>query len=236
MKNTPKPMLLLTCEHAVNTIPEPYSIYFKNHQDLLDSHRGIDYGALDIATFLANALPCKIFTASTSRLLIDFNRSLGHTACFSEATRPLSKQQQQAIIETYYLPYRRRIESFITEQVKQGHRILHLSIHSFTPVMAGVTRNADLGLLYDPRHKPEKDFADQWQKLLKQTAHGSLKIRKNYPYQGKSDGFATALRRQFAPSTYIGIEVETNQSLIDNNRAPHHYKSILATSLQQILA
>lgn len=234
MKNTQQTILLITCEHAVNTIPEPYRGCFKNYQDLLDTHRGIDYGALDIATFLANQLNCTIFTASTSRLLIDFNRSIGHPSCFSEATQILPKKQKQTIIETYYQPYRQRVESFIAGQLQQGKNILHLSIHSFTPVMGGVTRNADLGLLYDPRRKLEKDFAHQWQIFLKKITDTPIKVRKNYPYQGKSDGFTTALRHQFEPSQYMGIEVETNQSLIDNNRAPDHYKAVLATSLQQL--
>lgn len=236
MKNNQKTLLLITCEHAVNTIPEAYQAYFKNYQTLLNTHRGIDYGALDIATYLGNQLESTLFTASTSRLLIDFNRSLGHPACFSEATQLLSKQQQQTIIETYYLPYRQRITSFIAKAIQQGNNVVHLSIHSFTPVMGGIRRNADLGLLYDPRRQPEKDFAHAWQKLLKNTLSPTLKIRKNYPYQGKSDGFTTALRHHFEPFQYIGIEVETNQSLVDNNHAPDHYKAALATSLQQLFA
>ena len=37
---------------------------------------------------------------------------------------------------------------------------------------------------------------------------------RNYPYHGKNDGLTTAMRRCFAPSEYVGIEIELNQALV----------------------
>ena len=39
----------------------------------------------------------------------------------------------------------------------------------------------------------------------------ALKVRRNYPYTGKSDGFTAYLRRRFPPAAYLGIELEINQ-------------------------
>lgn len=41
--------LLISCEHAVNTVPYDYQTLFERHKELLESHRGIDFGALEIA-------------------------------------------------------------------------------------------------------------------------------------------------------------------------------------------
>jgi hypothetical protein len=38
-----------------------------------------------------------------------------------------------------------------------------------------------------------------------------LKVHRNSPYRGATDGFTTALRRQFGVDEYIGVEVEVNQ-------------------------
>ena len=89
--------------------------------------------------------------------------------------------------------------------------MLHLSIHSFTPVLHGQTRNADIGLLYDPGRAGERRLAVAWQKALRKRVP-SLRVRRNYPYLGKADGFTTHLRRRF-PRAYLGLELEVNQAL-----------------------
>ena len=60
--------------------------------------------------------------------------------------------------------------------------------------------------------KGEKTFAHElYQTLIRET---SLRVRMNYPYQGRSDGHTTALRRLFGSGEYIGIELEVNQALV----------------------
>jgi hypothetical protein len=49
-----------------------------------------------------------------------------------------------------------------------------------------------------------------WQTELKARAP-DLKVRRNYPYSGTSDGFTAYLRRRFPAGVYIGIELEINQ-------------------------
>ena len=41
-----------------------------------------------------------------------------------------------------------------------------------------------------------------------------LRVRRNYPYSGKDDGLTSHLRRRFAQSDYVGIELEVNQALV----------------------
>jgi predicted N-formylglutamate amidohydrolase len=110
----------------------------------------------------------------------------------------------------HYLPYRNRVEEHIVREVARGHRIVHLSSHSFTPVLHGDERKADVGLLYDPARRGEVALSRLWQAALKASA-SELRVRRNYPYTGKSDGFTAYLRRQFSVQDYVGIELEINQ-------------------------
>ena len=172
-----KPIIFLSCEHAVNTIPPAYQAIFAEHSSLINSHRGIDFGALGIAEQLAKQLTVELITAKTSRLLIDFNRSLTHPTCFSEVTTGLADNIKQAIITNYYQPYREAIESFLRSAIDKQHRVIHLSIHSFTPELHGIKRNTDIGLLYDPKRPSEKIFATRWKQQLHQQQNSIIWIQ-----------------------------------------------------------
>src|SRR4029079_2082622 len=84
---------------------------------------------------------------------------------------------------------------------------------SFTPVMNGEVRSADIGLLYDSRRKREGELCARWLAALRRADPG-LRVRCNYPYLGKADGLATALRKRYPQSRYIGVELEINQALV----------------------
>ncbi|MDI1352922.1 MAG: N-formylglutamate amidohydrolase [bacterium] len=223
-------VILLSCEHAVNTVPEPYQYLFGDFSNLLESHRGIDFGALTIAEHLQEQLSCTLIQAHATRLLIDCNRSINHRSCFSEVTSHLDQLTKQHIIDVYYTPYRQQIINLISNYVKQGVQVIHLSIHSFTPVMDGTIRNADIAFLYDPKRQEEQFLAKRWNIELKKI-NPAYRIRMNYPYQGISDGLTTALRKQFAPHQYLGVEIESNQALTQNVHQLTTLKIILAESL-----
>ena len=229
---TKKRIILFTCEHAVNDIPQAYQKFFAQEQSLLNSHRGIDFGAITIAQHLSAALNAQLFQATASRLLIDCNRSINHPACYSEITTPLPELTKQAISSKYYSPYRASVEQWIKTHIAEQKQVLHLSIHSFTPKMHGEVREVDIGLLYDPKRLPEKHFAQQWKNNLKKCSP-PLRIRLNAPYQGTSDGFTTALRKIFPQNSYLGIEVESNQALVDNRSGCNQIAERLLISLGQ---
>lgn len=215
--------LLITCEHGGNRIPPRFRLYFHGHEELLRTHRGYDAGALTIARALAEALGAPLFVSTTSRLLIDLNRSIGHPRLYSEATRDTSAAIRRQILERYYLPYRTLVEANVAESVAAGARVIHISSHSFTPELNGEVRNADIGLLYDPARPDEAELSERWQALMKICAPG-LKVRRNYPYTGKSDGFTAWLRRRFPAEAYIGIELEINQKHVF--KGGHHWRTI----------
>lgn len=204
---------LITCEHGGNRIPKVYRPLFEGHAALLGTHRGYDPGALGTARALARALAAPLVSSTISRLLVDLNRSLGHPQAFSTMTRYAPAALRTKIIEQHYLPYRQRVEHLVGQSVALGRRVLHISSHSFTPVLDGVVRQADLGLLYDPGRHGEAKLCACWQKLLQASAP-ELRVRRNYPYLGKGDGLTAYLRQQFDSDSYIGVELEVNQAII----------------------
>lgn len=205
--------LVLTSEHGGNIVPDDYKKLFTD-KAVLSTHRAYDLGALDLFQYL-KPLADMSFHSKTSRLLIELNRSLFSKQLFSEFSKVLSEFEKSKLIDTYYVPYRTRVEHVIASYVASQQYVLHLSIHSFTPELSGNIRNADLGVLYDSQHKEEQEFCKLFKaKLLKE--HPSLNIRFNYPYLGKADGFTTYLRKQF-PINYMGIEIEVNQKFVYKN-------------------
>ena len=224
---------LISCEHGGNRIPLRYRDLFLGYQALLQTHRGFDAGALSMARDLARALAAPLFAATTSRLLIDLNRSIGHPRLYSEATQDAPAELRREILERYYLAYRSRVEAHIAEAVARGGRVIHIASHSFTPVLDGRVRDADVGLLYDPARASELELCRHWQAALQ--AHApELRIRRNYPYTGKSDGFTAYLRRRFTDKAYIGIELEINQKHVF--KGGRHWRDLRHRVVDSLLA
>jgi len=201
---------LISCEHGGNRIPSRYRHLFAGFEALLQTHRGYDAGALTLARDLAGVLAAPLSVSTTSRLLIDLNRSIGHPRLYSDATRGAPASVRREILENYYLPYRNKLEADIAAALACGKRVIHVSSHSFTPELGGVVRNADVGLLFDPARPGEVALCRSWQAQIRALAP-ALAVRRNYPYTGKSDGFTAYLRRCFPAEVYVGIELEINQ-------------------------
>jgi predicted N-formylglutamate amidohydrolase len=227
-------ILLMSCEHAVNTVPSSYRHLFHQKESVLETHRGVDFGALHIAMHVSQALECYHIQAMITRLLIDCNRSLNHPQCYSEFSSSLSHIEKQKLIDHYYLPYRQQIGSFIQRHIDEGNQVFHISSHSFTPVFNGVIRNAGIGLLYDPRRHGEKEVAREWKGLL--TQETDYRIRLNYPYSGRSDGLTTDLRKKHSEKDYLGLELEVNQALTQDPTALEAVTQSLIWSIGELLA
>ena len=204
---------LITCEHGGNRIPIRYRDCFAGCEDLLQSHRGYDAGALSMARTLARQLGAPLIYSTISRLLVDLNRSPGHPRLHAEAIRRLPAELRQRILADYYLPFRSKVEAAIVAALASGPRVLHHYSHSFTPVLDGIVRSADVGLLYDPARAGEADLCEAWLACFREREPG-LRLRRNYPYSGKSDGLTAYLRRRFPADDYLGIELEINQGIV----------------------
>ena len=229
--------LMLTCEHASNRLPAAFKKFVP--VDVQQTHRAYDIGALQVFRKLVKfAKPEFSCEGKFSRLFVDLNRTITNKSAFSEyygaleaRDKPLA-EKAKAAATAYWKEYRENVEKFVESSLsspkrtatkqknaagkkgaknngKEGADIVHLGIHSFTPALNGKVRNADIGILYDPKRPQERAYANVIRDEIKRL-YPHMKVRFNYPYKGSSDGLTTSLRKKFGPR-YVGIEIEINQ-------------------------
>ncbi len=212
-----KAILILTCEHASNKLPAAFKKAVP--AEVLKTHRAYDIGAVQVFRKLVKfAKPDFYCEGKFSRLFVDLNRTITIKSAFSEYYEALEARDKAAAEKAkesatkYWTEYRTAIEKFVESALKpktQAATIVHLGIHSFTPVLNDKVRNTDIGILYDPNRPQERAYANVIKAEIKRL-YPIMKIRFNYPYKGTSDGLTTTLRKKFGPR-YVGIEIEINQ-------------------------
>ncbi len=228
--------LCLSCEHAENAVPDFLTERFESAEAkaALETHRGYDIGAKAVFDALAKILkPACALKGSYSRLAIDLNRNSNLHHRYSRWTEG-ADGAEKARLENHWKEFRNSFLQDVRRALADSatSTVLHLSIHSFTPVWKGAPRNADLGILYDPARKRERDFAVEWKRNLKEV-FPELRVRFNYPYLGKTDGHATSLRKLFPETSYLGFEVEWNQAFLEC-AAPEEVARCIAETLPQL--
>ena len=228
--------MLVTCEHGGNRIPAAYAALFRDHARLLRTHRGYDPGALATARAIARGLRAPLIFATISRLLVELNRSPGRQFRESPIMRDAPVAIRDEVCRRYYTPYRQAVEEFVREAIARGERVVHVSSHSFTPSLDGMTeRGADVGLLYDPTRPGEHAVSVCWQRALAHLAPDWI-IRRNYPYRGRSDGVTRTLRALHADASYCGIELEVNQKHVGAGGAiPARRRAAIVAALRTAL-
>lgn len=227
MKQFAREILILTCEHASNKLPAAFKKAVP--AKVLETHRAYDIGACAVFSKLVKfAKPEFHCEGKFSRLFVDLNRTITNKSAFSDYYKQLEKSDRSAAEKAktqatkYWTEYRAAIEKFVasslsmpkrssskTRLAKTAPTVVHLGIHSFTPVLNGKKRNTDIGILYDPSRPAECKLA-QVIKAEINRQHPEMKVRFNYPYKGTSDGLTTTLRKKFGPQ-YAGLEIEINQ-------------------------
>jgi predicted N-formylglutamate amidohydrolase len=235
MQNHSFPKSIVSCEHAGYLVPEPYSALFTGQENVLRSHLGWDPGALKLAAVISVASDSPLISHIYTRLLIETNRSEGHRSLFSEFTKRLSDSEKEDLVNKYYRPYREEVIRNLESVLISHKSVVHLSVHTFTPVLNGKKRNFEIGLLYDPKRKSEKKFCAMWKQRLR-IACPDFIIKMNKPYLGKSDGLTSFLRTNYTDDRYSGIELEVNQAIHDRGEDYWHMIShSIANSFQNVM-
>lgn len=225
-----RPFVLITCEHGGNRVPPRYRACFRGSDEVLRTHRSIDLGVLPVAARLAEILPAPLLFSRTTRLLVDLNRSPDAPDLFSEFTRDLPEPDRDSILNRYYFPYRRAVTQAVEAAIRSGRRVVHVSMHSFTDVLRGQTRELDLALLFDPARPNESALCDRWLAAMR-SRDGTLRFRANEPYKGADDGLTTSLRSMFPDESYTGVEIEIRQGLIATVIVRRRFARLIARTL-----
>lgn len=223
-------ILVLSCTHAVDTIPTSYQSLFS--EETLAQHALMNQKTHDVVQRLQQQLHCECTYNTISPLLIDCNRTLKHDRCFSPPAQTLSTLQKQQLIEEHYLPFQQQTTTLIQHHIDQHQQVLHLSIHAFTSL--SLEHPTALGLSYDSTHHGEKEVARLWHGLLLQQTP-PYRIRLNYPHPGVRFSFQSSLRKKYIESDYLGLELEINQTLLIDEQGIEELVHALSSSLTELL-
>lgn len=142
---------VLICDHAANRIPTRLGDLGLG-AEALQTHIAWDPGAAAVARTLSRLLDAPLVLSGYSRLAIDCNRPPESPDSIAERSagiavpgnRELTEPQRRLRIDELFTPYHCAIEALLDG--RQGEPTRLLSIHSFTPILDGVTRHWVVGV------------------------------------------------------------------------------------------
>jgi predicted N-formylglutamate amidohydrolase len=174
---------LLTCDHYGRLIPRALGDLGLPESELM-RHIAWDIGIAGVAEALSQHLDAHLIAQRYSRLVIDCNRppdAASSIPRISETTtipgnEGISREAALMRRARVFDPYHRRIDEIIDQRGRAGLPTVLVSLHSFTPVYAGIARPWHIGTLYHrDTHLPPLLL-----KLLR--AEGDLVVGDNEPY------------------------------------------------------
>lgn len=228
--------LVLSCEHASERVPADCRALLGSEVRWAGTHRAFDPGAAELARFLARRLQAPVHLAPVSRMLVDPNRDEDHPGVFGPSVREASPAQREDLLARYHRPYRDGVRERLRGELARletGGRLLHLSVHSFTPRLSGITRPCELGIMYDPGRSEEARLAEQWRRHFGEL-DPRLRVRRNYPYVGKSIYFQPHLRAHLRDRRYLALQIEVSQKL--PRRQPERWKRFQSALVEVLRA
>jgi len=179
---------LLSCDHYGRLIPRRLGELGLPQTELV-RHIAWDIGIAGVAEALSQHLDAHLIAQRYSRLVIDCNRppqAPSSIPRISEATaitgnEGLARDAAEARRKAIFDPYHRRIAEVIEQRQRNGVPTVLVSLHSFTPVYAGIIRPWHIGTLYhrDTRLPP---LLLKWLR-----AEGDLVVGDNEPYAVSDD-------------------------------------------------
>ncbi len=173
----------LTCDHYGRMIPRALGDLGIDESERA-RHIAWDIGIAGVAEAVSDALGAHLIAQRYSRLVIDCNRPLSAASSIppiSEATTIPGNQglTQQAAFERQqriFAPYHHAITEALDQRAKTQRPTILVSLHSFTPIYAGVARPWHIGTLYNRDHRLPKAM------LRELRREAALVIGDNQPY------------------------------------------------------
>jgi predicted N-formylglutamate amidohydrolase len=146
---------LLTCDHYGRLIPGVLGDLGLPESDLV-RHIAWDIGIAGVAEMLSKQLDAHLIVQRYSRLVIDCNRpphAASSIPLISEATtvpgnEGIAREAAELRRAQIFDPYHQRIDEIIDQRRQRGMPTILVSLHSFTPVYAGIARPWHIGTLY----------------------------------------------------------------------------------------
>lgn len=209
--------VLLVCDHASRQIPEALGSLGLDPAALV-CHLAWDIGAGAMTRSLASRLGVTAVLCGYSRLVVDCNRQLLDPQAFLEygdgvvisGNRGLTQAEKDARAGAIFWPYHEAISAEIARLTGAGGQPpAVLAIHSFTPVLNGVSRPWHIGILWDK--DPRVPDA-----LIGPLREAGYHVGDNEPYSGRApQDFTIDHHAEAAGLPHVGIEIR--QDLVDDD-------------------
>ena len=218
--------ILLVCDHASCRFPESLG-------DMgLDPfarrcHLAVDIGAGALTERLSESLGVTGVLAQYSRLVVDCNRQLLDPSAFLvfgdgifvPGNNNLGADAKKHRSDAIYWPYHQAISDQVARLRSIGPAPLFVSIHSFTPVLNGISRSLEMGVLWDADEEVAMIVIDELRRA-------GFKVGDNEPYSGKApQDFTVDHHAEGGGLRHVAIEIR--QDLIDNDHGVDKVAAVL---------
>jgi predicted N-formylglutamate amidohydrolase len=225
--------LVLFCDHASNRVPASLNNLGLSDEQLA-SHIGWDPGAAFLARALSVRLDAPLLLSNYSRLVIDCNRhpaAADSMPTISDGTAipgnaALSAEDAQLRRRSLFDPYHDAIGRLLDARDQRPTRLL--SIHSFTPSLAGFERPWSVGVCYrldTSLAAPDIAWAAHWLAALR--ARLPEPVGDNQPYEIERDiDYTLPVHGQ--TRKLPGVMLEFRQDELQGRDAVQHWSELIA--------
>ena len=228
------PFLLLG-DHAGRILPSRLTDLGVPEPEL-KRHIAWDIGIADLGAQLSERLGATFVRQRYSRLVIDCNRDPARADAIPQVSdgvaipgnAGLTAAQRQARIDEIAGPYHAAIAAELEARDGRGLPTVLISLHSFTPTMAGFVRPWRFGVL----HAGDSAFSRAALTILRAEVGADL-VGDNQPY--RMDEVDFTIPRHCRPRGLDYLELETRQDLLADAEAVRPIADLLARLLPRVL-
>jgi len=213
--------VVLVCEHASNRIPVTLNDLGLTAAQR-ETHIAWDLGARALARSLSKGLDAPLVAARFSRLVYDCNRPPGVASampsdtevCVVPGNEKLSDDERQNRTQALYEPFHLALANTIAERCSQAHRVVLVTIHSFTPEFYGKHRDVEVGFL----HGSDARLATLMHTYS--NANWPFDCRLNEPYS-PTDGVLHTIEKHLNDTTTPSVMIEIRNDLLGSEQSIH---------------
>ncbi|RPI13304.1 MAG: hypothetical protein EHM60_09510 [Lysobacterales bacterium] len=226
---------LVICDHASRAFPR--GMRRLGLPELPSwQHIAWDIGAGELARGLSNALDAPAVLAGYSRLIVDCNRRPDDPEAFRRESdgwtipgnQALSEFERRVRLACFFDPYHEAIAAMLA-----GFRVrevvpLVISVHTFTPEMAGFQRPWHIGVLWDKDEPSARRLIDGL------SAVDGLVVGDNEPYSGRHPSdYSIDHHAEAAGLPHVCIEVRQDQ--LESPAGTERWVRLLAKLLRELV-
>jgi len=226
---------LVVCDHASRAFPAAMQRLGLPPLQTWE-HIAWDIGAGEIARGISNALDAPAVLAGYSRLIVDCNRPPNHEESIRSESdgwvipgnQALDELDRRARLACFFDPYHEAIAAMLGGFRARDVAPLVVSVHTFTPFMAGTLRPWHVGVLWD------QDAASARYMIDGLGAIEGVVVGDNQPYSGRHPADYTVDHHAAARGLrHVCIEIRQDQ--IESPAGVERWVRIMSRLLRPLL-